>query len=98
MLKIIKVSGRSLEPEYKEGDYVVIITIPFFSFKMGDTIVFQHQEYGTMIKCIERVVSDKIHVLGLHINSIDSRQFGPIDRSSVIGKVIWHIRKPGKQE
>jgi type IV secretory pathway protease TraF len=28
----------------------------------------------------------------LNLLSTDSRQFGPIPRSSLIGKVIWHIR------
>jgi phage repressor protein C with HTH and peptisase S24 domain len=94
MFRFIKVTGNSLYPDYKEGDYVMIITLPFFSFKRGDTIVFQHPEYGEMIKHIERLDSDKIQVIGTHPNSMDSRRFGPIDPKSVLGKVIWHIRKP----
>jgi phage repressor protein C with HTH and peptisase S24 domain len=96
MLKLIKVTGSSLFPEYQEGDYVMIITCPFFIFKQGDTIVFQHPEHGKMIKNIERLDSDKIHVVGIHPDSIDSRRFGPIYRRSVIGKVIWQIKKPAR--
>lgn len=95
MLKFIKVTGNSLYPEYREGDYVMIITIPFFPFKQGDTIVFQHPTYGKMIKKIERIESDKIQVKGTHPDSVDSRRFGPIDRKSVLGKVIVHIKRPG---
>jgi phage repressor protein C with HTH and peptisase S24 domain len=94
MLKFIKVTGSSLYPEYKEGDYVMVITVPFSPFKRGDTIVFRQSEYGVMIKNIEKVDSDKILVAGNHPNSVDSRQFGPIDRVDVIGKVVWHIKKP----
>ena len=94
MIRLIKVTGDSLSPSYKEGDYVMLITVPFFSFKAGDTIVFRHPEYGTMIKNIDFVDSDKIFVVGTHPRSIDSRQFGPIERGDVIGKVIWHIRRP----
>jgi phage repressor protein C with HTH and peptisase S24 domain len=93
MLKFIKVTGNSLYPEYREGDYVMILTLPFLSFKRGDTIVFQHPNYGEMIKTIDRIDSDKIQVIGTHPSSIDSRRFGPIDRNSVLGKVIWHIKK-----
>jgi phage repressor protein C with HTH and peptisase S24 domain len=94
MLKIVKITGESLFPDYQEGDYVIVITIPFLPFKQGDTVVFRHSDYGIMIKKINRVDSDKIHVIGLHPNSVDSRQFGPISRNDIIGKVIFHIRKP----
>lgn len=94
MLKFIKVKGDSLSPDYQEGDYVMILTYPFFLFKRGDTIVFRHSDYGRMIKKIDRRDRDSIYVVGTHPNSIDSRRFGPIDRGAVAGKVIWHIKKP----
>lgn len=72
----------------------MVLTIPFFRFKVGDTILFQHPTYGKMIKIIDCIESDKIRVIGTHPDSIDSRRFGPIDRESVLGKVIWHIRRP----
>jgi len=72
----------------------MVITVPFFPFKQGDAIVFRHPVHGIMIKNIKQVESDKILVEGLHPNSIDSRQFGLIDRGIVIGKVIWHIKRP----
>lgn len=94
MIKFIKVTGDSLLPEYKEGDYVILITVSFFSIRRGDTIVFQHPVYGMMIKHIDSIDSDKIFVVGTHPLSTDSRQFGPIQRSDVVGKVIWHIKRP----
>jgi signal peptidase I len=98
MLQLIRVTGESLSPAYQEGDYVVITTIPFFlrSIKQGDTIVFKHASYGTMIKRVERVIQDQdqIYVVGSHENSIDSQQFGPIGRKSLLGKVLCHIPKP----
>ena len=94
IFKFIKVTGDSLSPEYQEGDYVMLITNPFFSFKVGNTVVFNHPEYGTLIKTIDSIDSDKIHVIGTHPYSVDSRQFGLIDKSDVVGKVIWHIKKP----
>ena len=94
MFKFIKVTGNSLYPEYCEGDYVVIITLPFFVFKKGDTVIFDHPVYGRMIKIVESVESDKIYVIGRWTGSIDSRQIGPIRRKSIVGKVIWHIKRP----
>ena len=95
MFKFIKVAGDSLLPEYKEGEYVMLITLPFFfNLKRGDTIVFEHQPYGTMIKKVHQIDYNLVHVIGTHQHSVDSRQFGPIQRKDILGKVIWHIKKP----
>lgn len=94
MFKFIKVTGSSLYPDFQEGDYVIVLTVPFFSFKPGVTIVFRHPVYGTMIKKIWQLDSCGIHVIGNHPESVDSRRFGPIQRGDVIGRVIWHFRKP----
>lgn len=94
MFKLIKVTGNSLYPEYCEGDYVMIITLPFFLFKEGDTVIFDHPVYGRMIKIVESIVSEEIFVIGRWTGSVDSRQFGPINRNSIVGKVVWHIKRP----
>jgi nickel-type superoxide dismutase maturation protease len=97
MLRVIKVTGDSLSPEYREGDYVVVATIPFFlnRIQVGDVIVFRQPTYGTLIKKVAQVErdGDQIFVVGAHPNSVDSRQFGPIARQALIGRVIWHIPK-----
>ena len=48
-----------------------------------------------MIKYVERFEQEtrEIFVAGSHPASIDSRTFGPIRQSAVLGKVIWHIQK-----
>ena len=98
MLRLIKVSGDSLSPEYQEGDFVIISKIPFFFNDLvpGDTVVFHHPLYGIMIKRVERIEPDGEHVfvMGSHPNSVDSRQFGSLRKRSLLGKVIWHIRRP----
>jgi nickel-type superoxide dismutase maturation protease len=98
MFGLLKVTGDSLYPAYRQGDFVLVTKIPFFlnSILQGDVIVFNHPAYGTLIKCVESVSADHgaYIVLGMHENSVDSRHFGPVDRSAVVGKVIWHISKP----
>lgn len=100
MLKILKVAGESLSPDYEEGDYVVIATFPFLFvyLRPGDVVVFTHPAYGLMIKRVEHVenTAGDLWVTGTHPLSIDSRQFGAVKRRDVIGRVLWHIRKPGK--
>jgi len=98
MFRLLKVTGESLSPLYKEGDFVVIATLPFFlrRLRQGDIIVFQHSLYGTLIKIVERVLpaEDAVYVIGTSEESLDSRRLGPISQSAIKGKVLWHIAKP----
>ncbi len=98
MLKLLKVSENSLSPVYQEGDYVVVSIVPllFGAPRRGDIIVFRHAVYGTLIKMVEAVSpgGEEFSVVGMRAESVDSRRFGPISRRNVVGKVIWHIKKP----
>jgi nickel-type superoxide dismutase maturation protease len=97
MLRFLKVSGDSLSPEFCEGDFVLISKIPFCldSLRPGDVIVFDHPVYGILIKRIAQALpGDAYLVVGSHEFSVDSRQFGPVSKSTILGKVIWHIARP----
>ena len=93
-------TGESLVFEYQEGDFVLIAKIPFLlnRLKEDDVIAFRHPDYGVMIKRIAGLNpgQDQIFVLGTHEHSIDSRHFGTIQRSDLVGKVIWHLRQPSE--
>jgi len=96
MLRILKVAGDSLAPEYQQGDFVLVSKIPFLFFppSPGNIIAFHQPGYGLLIKRIENISSDGgVNVIGTHPESIDSRVFGTVRRGDIIGKVIWHIRK-----
>jgi len=95
-LRIIKVKGVSLFPEYRDGDFVIISKIPIYlnRLKSGDTVVFHHQIYGRMIKIVEAVLKDgSVKVSGHDPDSLDSRQLGNIPRNILVGKVLFHIKK-----
>jgi nickel-type superoxide dismutase maturation protease len=95
MFRLLKVRGHSLAPDYQNGDFVLVSKIPVFfnRLRIGDVIAFHHPGYGVMIKRISALSSDRkaLSVVGSHPWSVDSRQFGPVDRTAVIGKVILHI-------
>lgn len=95
MCRLLRVTGESLSPVLKEGDFVLISKVPFFfrSLQVGDIVAFKQAYYGTMIKVVERISTDEdeIYVVGFHEKSVDSRHFGPISKKQVLGKVIFHI-------
>lgn len=98
MLRLLRVSGDSMLPEYREGDFVVVSKIPFLfhPVKRGDIVVFRHAVHGAMVKMVDQVTvgGDEMCVQGTHFGSVDSRTLGPIRKRDLLGKVIWHIRRP----
>ena len=98
MLRLLKISGNSLEPEYQQGDFVLVSKIPllFSAARPGDVVAFIHHAHGTMIKRVQSVSADgrSLFVVGAHPLSVDSRHFGSIASHSILGKVIWHVKKP----
>jgi signal peptidase I len=99
ILRLLKVRGASLWPDYREGDYVLAAGVPFpaRSIRAGDVIVFRQPGYGTLIKRVRRVLENggAYDVRGTQISSSDSRNFGPVPQNQVTGKVIVSFR--GKQ-
>ncbi len=96
MLKILRVTEHSMEPEYHEGDYVFVSKIPFLfrGAHPGDVVAFHKPPHGLMIKKVEYLTpTGDLFVLGTHYASQDSLQFGPIRPQDVLGKVIGHVRK-----
>jgi phage repressor protein C with HTH and peptisase S24 domain len=96
MLRLLKIMGESLSPDFENGDFVIVSKIPFlFSpLAIGDVVAFYQPGYGLLIKRVQGVnPGGSLHVLGTQPDSTDSRVFGPVKREDVIGKVIWHIRK-----
>lgn len=96
IVKLIKVSGDSLYPEYEHGDFVLISKIPFYLYSpaAGDVIAFRQPGYGVMIKRIQAILPEgTVEVRGSHPDSVDSRVFGEVAVKNILGKVIWHIHK-----
>lgn len=98
--KVLKVTGRSLEPEFREGDFVIISKIPFLlhSPRVGNIVVFTKPPYGTLIKAVTEVEEKcrQLSVQGTFSGSVDSRIFGAISFDCVQGKVIRHFRRKAK--
>jgi signal peptidase I len=100
MIKILRISGRSLEPDFQDGGYVVVSKLPFYfrRARRGDVVAFNKAPYGLLIKRVEYLTpAGELFVLGTHAASVDSLQFGPIRQQEVLGKVIVQVRKPGRE-
>ena len=101
MLRLHKIKGHSLYPDFREGEFVLSVKVPFPSgrIKDGDVIVFQQPGYGKLVKRVNQVLDGghAFDVRGTQVESTDSRNFGPVQFENVTGKVIWHIRRSDHQ-
>lgn len=94
-----KIEDRSMEPDFKHGDYVIVnkLAYVFGNPSKGDVVVFKYpkEKNKFLIKRISLITnSDEYYVTGDNKNySQDSRHFGPIKKDLIIGKVWISVRK-----
>lgn len=97
MLMLYKIRDRSMEPNFKEGDYILVnrLAYVFGRPSKGDVVVVRHpKEKHLMLKRISLATRGKCFVVGDNEgHSADSRHFGAIDNNLVLGKVLLHIKQ-----
>jgi len=95
MLTIVKVSGRSMEPKYKDGDYLLLLKRSVKKLRQGNDIVFSHPIYGTMVKQIKSVNSSNqiFTAIGLNPESLSEEVMGEISFKTIKGFPIYHFSK-----
>ena len=86
------VRGESMRPTLLPGQKVLVnrLNYIFLKPKIGDIVVVKSPEDGRMvIKRIDKVEDGKYFVVGDNLKkSTDSRVFGAVSKSAIIGKVI----------
>lgn len=88
LLQKFKVSGHSMMPTLKPNQEILVSSIPYLfrSPKVGDVIAFKMgRQY--IVKRLKKATSNRFQVAGDNQN--DSKDFGWIERKSIIGKVIY---------
>ena len=90
----LKIIGHSMQPQIKNGESVLISSIPYL-FKtpqINDIVAFKDNNEKTLIKRIKKIQNGKYFVEGDNKNdSLDSRKFGSISRNKIIGEVIFKL-------
>jgi len=81
-----RVVGHSMEPTLREGR--VVFATPLLSVGEGDVVVVRH-EGKEIIKRVKKVEKNDYFIEGDNpAHSRDSRRFGPVSGSDILGRVI----------
>jgi hypothetical protein len=94
LLKLFKITGRSLHPDLQDGDVVVALTWRrLWRLRPGERLLFRQPGYGLMVKKLARILPDGgLFVVGVSPTSIDSYEFGPVSPAQVVGVVLRVFR------
>ena len=92
MLQLFKISGNSLYPRYKEGQRVLCRKVfQNTKIKVNDTVVFEKERHGMMIKQVVSIDNNRYFVEGSDPMSIDSRNFGALKLNEIKYKVLFKL-------
>lgn len=88
MILVRRVVGNSMEPTLMHGQIIVAIR-KSSALRVGDVVVIRHQGMEK-IKRITQLKPGAVFVAGDNqAHSTDSRHFGWLERSLVVGKIIY---------
>lgn len=80
-----RVNGNSMEPNFKDGDYVVAFSYIFNKPNVKDVIVFKKDKL-LLIKRIQKLENSNIIVAG-----DNSKNRFVVKKKDILGKVIFRI-------
>ncbi|HLC59340.1 MAG TPA: S26 family signal peptidase [archaeon] len=93
---VFRIEDKSMEPYLKSGDYVIVNKIAY-AFKnpvKNDVVVLKHRN-RFLVKRVGKILEDRYFVKGDNVKSSkDSRHFGPVDKKSIVGKVLFISARP----
>lgn len=82
-----RVKGGSMLPALKEGQ--IILGINCIKYNPGDIVMLSHRGIEK-VKRVKKIVEGMVYLIGDNpSSSLDSRDFGYVDRSCIYARVIW---------
>ncbi len=96
LLSRFKVSGHSMEPSIHYGQQIMVSIFPYLLYKpkINDIIAFNEKNTRKIfVKRIAGKKGDRYFVKGDNTkDSLDSRTLGFIEKSDILGKVIYILK------
>jgi len=86
VVRLVVVDGRSMEPALQPGDRLVVLPL---RARVGD-VVAAERGGRVLVKRVASIDGDDVVLLGDNASaSTDSRTFGPVPRSTLLGRAVY---------
>lgn len=94
-LKIHRIEGVSMAPNYHSGDYVLSYCFgAWHKYQAGDVVLIEHKVFGKIIKRIHTISPEgSFSMQGDSIQSTTIEALGSAKSDTIIGKVFYRISK-----
>lgn len=87
-----RVQGESMLPTFKPGQLVIAVR-GYSELQQGNVVIFTHQGLEKIKRVSQSDPLKGVFVIGDNAaESTDSRTFGWLDYSEILGKVLWPRR------
>ena len=93
VVRLVVVDGRSMEPALQPGDRLLVVRAPL---RVGAVVALE-REGRVVVKRVASIDGGDVVVLGDNAAaSTDSRRFGPVPRSALLGRAIYRYAPRGR--
>ncbi len=92
--RLFKVSGDSMVPAFREGDYVITRHRRLGAIRPGDVVTVNHPRFGRIIKRVKCINPDATYELSGDnaLGSTPTDELGATRAQQILGKVIGQIK------
>ena len=90
-LKIARVRGTSMLPQFGDSDYVIAVNWPYLGLQPGHVVLVLHPSLGLIIKRIFTINFPHYKLVGDHSSSTSSEHMGCVERAQILGRIVCHI-------
>lgn len=96
MLHVVRVSGSSMLPTLRDGDFVVVVAAWIDRrCRVGDVVVVDHPTFGRIVKRVAaRDGAGRLGLAGDGPDSTSREALGWVSARALLGRVRWHVTPP----
>jgi len=92
MLYLRRITGNSMYPTLRDGDYIWASKRLLSHYRQGDIVLVDHPLYTRIVKRIKHIDKDgQYWLVGDGIDSVSSLQMGPVSNRQILARMFWHI-------
>ncbi len=93
-----RVFGNSMSPRICPDSFIISVKLPrWIPKKVGQMYYIEHPRYGKIVKTLAHIEdSDTLWFKGESAASVSSAAIGAMTHQQIIGKVLWVIGSPQK--